>query len=124
MKIVLVAIVLVNAIIGTAIILPPEDESCSPNLSKEVLSLVLENSSLVFDPPNETSSIDPGDIFCPSTKLSPPMKQKIIFIGLVGCEIDPLLAFRLEEDKSNGTNCSSSLPDSCPVPGICTTGLT
>ena len=61
-----------------------------------------------------------GAVVCPETKLDPPLKQNNIFIGLVGCDVDPLLPILEIEDtpiQRNGTNCFPDNTEICPLPG-------
>lgn len=62
-----------------------------------------------------------GEVVCPETKLDPPLKQNNIFIGLVGCDVDPLLPILEIEDtpiqQENGTNCFPRSTKICPLPG-------
>lgn len=88
------------------------------------LKLVLVNSTLVkvVNSTSNTTSLKPGTGLCPKTKLQPPLKQNDIFIGVVGSEIDPLLAALSMEDlpaiSAKRTDCVSNLPEICPLPGI------
>lgn len=86
---------------------------CTPTLSKNGLSSVLTESSLLFSSNASTSDVEPGDALCTNSKLDPSLKQNKISIGIVGDVKDPLFASLMKEDT---TNCSST-PKICPIPG-------
>ena len=84
---------------------------------------LLDMTLAVVNNSSNVTNIIPGDAICAETTLQPPLKQKRIFIGVVGCNVDPLLVSLQDEDIPvevlEDSNCHPEVSENetCPFPG-------
>ena len=68
---------------------------------------------------NLTTQIETGENICLPSMLEAPLKSNMVFIGVLGCEFDPLLVALMIEDTSHMKhNCTENVTvNRPPIPG-------
>lgn len=79
----------------------------------EMESLELVNMTLIL---NKTG-FTPGDAICPKSNLTSPFKKKTVYIGIVGCNIAPLVPLLMQEDIQIHAHCGMEDYGDCSLPG-------